>query len=102
MADWLSVVLNGSNIVLAFVLLVFAIKLRDVFKGGTIAAGLKYLIGSAAFFLLAALSRATTISDLVSPDYEPLAYGLRLIAFILLLLFPAKFVEDWKTLGRAG
>ena len=100
MVNWLSVVLNGSNIVLAFVLLVFTIKLRDVFKGGTIAAGIKYLIGSAAFFLLAALSRATTISELVSPDYEPLAYGLRLIAFMLLLLFLAKFVKDWKSAGK--
>ena len=68
MVNWFSVGLNAFNIVITFVLLVFTINLRDVFKGGTIATGIKYLIGSAAFFLLAALSRATTISQLVSPD----------------------------------
>ena len=100
MVNWLSVVVNGFNIVIAFALLVYTIRLRDVFKGGTIAAGIKFLIGSAAFFLFAAVSRATTISELVSPDFEPLAYGLRAIAFILLFLFLAKFVKDWKSAGK--
>lgn len=100
MVNWFSVGLNAFNIVITFALLVFTIKLRDVFKGGTIATGIKYLIGSAAFFLIAALSRATTISQLVSPDFEPLAYGLRAIAFVLLFLFLAKFVKDWKSLGK--
>lgn len=100
MINWVSVGLNGFNIVITFALLVFTIRLRDVFKGGTIGSGIKYLIGSAAFFFLAALSRATTISQLVSPEFEPVAYGLRAIAFILLFLFLAKFVKDWKSLGK--
>jgi hypothetical protein len=56
-------------------------------------------MGSAFFFLLAALVTATTIFELLSLEFDPITIGLRSIAFLLLFVFLVQYVRDWKKIG---
>jgi len=99
LVNWVSAVAICVDITLSFCLIVYALRLRKIFKGGSIGRSTPYLVGSAVFFFLSSIARSTTIFEVFTSVFDPVSLLLRAIAFLLLFAFLIRFVEDWKTFG---
>jgi hypothetical protein len=98
--NWVSVGAVCFNVAITLCLILYAVRLRKIFKGGSIGRSTPYLIGSAAFFFLSAIARSTTVFEILSPSFDPVSIMLRSVAFLLLFAFLIQFVKDWKSLGN--
>ena len=88
------------DIALSFCLIVYAVRLRRIFKGGTIGRSMPYLVGSTVFFFLSSVARSATVFEIFSSDFDPVSLMLRAVAFLLLFAFLIQFVQDWKSFGN--
>jgi len=98
MVDQLLVIFQTLNVVVLIGLLVYAFKMRDIFGGGKVGASMPYFIAATALFLLSALMALMISIGVLTVDYNSYVPGVRFVAFIVLFVFAAKYVHDWRSM----
>lgn len=93
-------VFNAVNILLCIGMLFYSVKWLRLFRGGKMQNGLYALVASVTFFLIAAISRAALLWNLLPAELQGIDTSIRTIAFVLLFAALLLIVRHWESLGK--
>jgi len=96
MVNELAITFHTVNAVILLGLLIYAVKMHSIFKGGKIGSSIPYLIGAAAFLLFGSLTAIAVVSGFLPTDYNFMPSAIRTIGFAFLFMFALGYVKDWK------
>ena len=101
MVDYLSAAFNAINMLLTFGLMIYALKIRSMFKEPSKVGKPVRIFAVAAFFLfLAAVFRAGLLWGSLASAFQPLEIGTRTIGFLLLFMFAYQYAQVWISLRK--
>ena len=96
MVNELAITFHAINAVILFGLLIYALKMRTIFRGGKIGSSIPYLIAAAVFLLCGTLTAIAVVSGLLPTDFNFVPSAIRTVGFAFLFIFALGYVKDWK------